>query len=58
VRRPPSYGGRIVFEGELGIVIGRTCWAVEPAEAESFIFGYTCVNDITAADLIARSGQR
>jgi 2-keto-4-pentenoate hydratase/2-oxohepta-3-ene-1,7-dioic acid hydratase in catechol pathway len=58
VRRPPSYGGRIVFEGELGIVIGRTCRAVEPAEAESFIFGYTCVNDITAADLIARSGQR
>ena len=56
MRRPPSYGGRIVFEGELGIVIGRTCRAVEPAEAESFIFGYTCVNDITAADLIARSG--
>lgn len=52
MRRPPSYGGRIVFEGELGIVIGRTCRAVEPAEVESFIFGYTCVNDITAADLI------
>jgi 2-keto-4-pentenoate hydratase/2-oxohepta-3-ene-1,7-dioic acid hydratase in catechol pathway len=53
IPRPPSYGGRVVFEGELGIVIGRVCRHVEPAQAGEFIFGYTCVNDITALDLIS-----
>jgi len=52
IRRPSSYGGRVVFEGELGIVIGAICREATPAEAEAAIFGYTCVNDVTAADLI------
>ena len=52
VRRPRSYAGKIVYEGELGVVIGKTCTEVSENEAEHFIFGYTCVNDITAADLI------
>lgn len=50
--RPPGYDGRIVFEGELGIVIGRTCRRVSAAQAEDHIFGYTCVNDVTAFDLL------
>jgi 2-keto-4-pentenoate hydratase/2-oxohepta-3-ene-1,7-dioic acid hydratase in catechol pathway len=53
IPRPSSYAGKVVYEGELGIVIGRTCSGVSPDEAGDFIFGYTCVNDITAADLIA-----
>lgn len=53
IPRPPSYAGRVVYEGELGIVIGRNCSRVSPEAAGDFIFGYTCVNDITAADLIA-----
>jgi 2-keto-4-pentenoate hydratase/2-oxohepta-3-ene-1,7-dioic acid hydratase in catechol pathway len=53
IPRPPSYAGRVVYEGELGIVIGRPCGRVSPEAAGDFIFGYTCVNDITAADLIA-----
>lgn len=53
VRRPPSYAGKVVYEGELGIVIGRNCSRVTPQEAGELIFGYTCVNDITALDLIA-----
>ncbi|WP_029353329.1 fumarylacetoacetate hydrolase family protein [Bosea sp. 117] len=52
VRRPPSYDGKVVYEGELGIVIGRTATNVSEEEAEACIFGYTCVNDITAADII------
>lgn len=52
VSRPASYAGRVVYEGELGIVIGRTCRAVSPQDAGAFIFGYTCVNDFTALDLI------
>lgn len=53
IARPPSYAGKVVYEGELGIVIGRRCSAVSPDEAGAFIFGYTCVNDVTALDLIA-----
>ncbi|MCP4561697.1 MAG: fumarylacetoacetate hydrolase family protein [Bosea sp.] len=53
IARPPSYAGKVVYEGELGIVIGRRCSEVTPQEAGEFIFGYTCVNDITALDLIA-----
>ena len=52
IRRPPRYGGRIAFEGELGIVIGRTCANASPQEAAACIFGYTCVNDVTAADVL------
>jgi len=54
IRRPKSYDGRVVYEGELGIVIGRACKEVGPDEADAHIFGYTCVNDVTAFDLIAK----
>jgi 2-keto-4-pentenoate hydratase/2-oxohepta-3-ene-1,7-dioic acid hydratase in catechol pathway len=52
ISRPKSYTGRIVYEGELGIVIGQRCCDVAEGEAEAHIFGYTCINDITASDLI------
>ena len=52
IRRPASYDGRVVYEGELGIVIGRTCTAVSEEQAREHIFGYTCVNDVTALQLI------
>jgi 2-keto-4-pentenoate hydratase/2-oxohepta-3-ene-1,7-dioic acid hydratase in catechol pathway len=55
IRRPTSYAGKIVFEGELGIVIGRRSKDVSLAAARSHIFGYTCVNDVTAADVLNES---
>lgn len=54
IRKPPSYDGKVAFEGELGIVIARECRAISEAEAVSHIFGYTCINDVTAAELIGR----
>jgi len=45
IRTPQSYAGKVLFEGELGIVIGKRCRAVEEVDAASHIFGYTCVND-------------
>jgi ketopantoate reductase/2-keto-4-pentenoate hydratase/2-oxohepta-3-ene-1,7-dioic acid hydratase in catechol pathway len=54
IRRPPSYDGRIVYEGELGVVIGKQCSNVSEAEAKDYIFGYTCVNDVTAVDLMKK----
>lgn len=48
----PEAAGRVVFEGELGIVIGKTCKNVTPQEAAEAIFGYTCVNDLTSLDVL------
>jgi 2-dehydropantoate 2-reductase len=54
IERPKSYAGRIVYEGELGVVIGKKCTMVSEAEAADYIFGYTCVNDVTAVDLLKK----
>ena len=47
--------GKIVFEGELGIVIGKTCRHVPVDEAAQYVFGYTCINDVTAFDLLNKN---
>ena len=52
IRAPKSYAGKVVYEGELGIVIGKRCCAVSEADAASYIFGYTCINDVTAIDIL------
>jgi 2-keto-4-pentenoate hydratase/2-oxohepta-3-ene-1,7-dioic acid hydratase in catechol pathway len=52
IRRPAGYAGKIVFEGELGIVVGKICKEVQPDCADEYIFGYTCVNDVTAAGVL------
>lgn len=54
IRRPPTYAGRIIYEGELGVVIGRKCFNIGEQEAGDTIFGYTCVNDVTAVDLLKK----
>lgn len=54
IRAPASYDGRVVYEGELGVVIGRRCSNVAPDEAAQHIFGYTCVNDVTAIGIVGR----
>jgi len=52
IRRPPGYDGAVVFEAELGIVIGKQVSGIDVATAPEAIFGYTCVNDVTARDLM------
>lgn len=52
ILQPASYDGPVVFEGELGLVIGKTCRAVSPAQADEYIFGYTCINDVTARGIL------
>lgn len=52
IRRPASYDGPVVYEGEIGIVIGKRCSAVAEADIADYIFGYTCINDVTAAKII------
>ncbi|MEB3270107.1 MAG: fumarylacetoacetate hydrolase family protein [Synechococcus sp.] len=38
------------YEGELAVVIGRTCKNVHRDEALSYVLGYTCANDVSARD--------
>ncbi len=51
---PAAYDGRVAYEGELAIVIGRHARAVPVAEAAAHVFGYTCANDVTAMELLQR----
>jgi 2-keto-4-pentenoate hydratase/2-oxohepta-3-ene-1,7-dioic acid hydratase in catechol pathway len=55
IRRPEDYRGKIAYEGELGIVIGRTCKNVAASAAAAYIHGYTCVNDVTAVEVLQQS---
>ena len=54
IRAPRSYSGKVVYEGELGVVIGTRCAAVTEEEAADCIFGYTCINDVTASEILNR----
>lgn len=53
---PPNVD-RIDYEAELGVVIGRKGKAIPIEQAADFIFGYTCVNDVTARNLQPIDGQ-
>jgi 2-keto-4-pentenoate hydratase/2-oxohepta-3-ene-1,7-dioic acid hydratase in catechol pathway len=48
---PAHMSRRVDFEGELAVVIGMEARMVAEEDAEAFIFGYTCFNDVTARDL-------
>ena len=56
IHLPPG-AGRVDFEGELAVVIGKRTHRVSVAEAMSHILGYTCANDVTARELQKRDGQ-
>ena len=52
VIRPQQDVGRVVYEAELGIVIGKRGRDISLEDAAQHIFGYTCVNDVTAVELL------
>jgi 2-keto-4-pentenoate hydratase/2-oxohepta-3-ene-1,7-dioic acid hydratase in catechol pathway len=56
IRLPPGVG-RVDYEGELAIVIGRRAHRVSQDRAWDYIFGLTCMNDVTARDLQNREAQ-
>jgi 2-keto-4-pentenoate hydratase/2-oxohepta-3-ene-1,7-dioic acid hydratase in catechol pathway len=55
--RHPGGGAKVVFEGELGIVIGKACKQVAECDALGHVFGYTCANDVTVADILNRDAS-
>src|SRR6185503_13350343 len=54
----PSASQQVEHEGELGVVIGRTARNIsENEDVRRYVFGYTCVNDVTARDLQRKDVQ-
>ena len=53
----PHYSEDVQVEAELAVVISRVCKDVSPENAEQYIYGYTCANDVTARDLQRREDQ-
>lgn len=48
----PAQSDQVEHEGELAIVIGRACKNLsDDDDPLAYIFGYTCLNDVTARDL-------
>jgi 2-keto-4-pentenoate hydratase/2-oxohepta-3-ene-1,7-dioic acid hydratase in catechol pathway len=53
----PASSNQVDYEGELAVVIGKRCKKIQAEEAEKYILGYTCFNDVTARDLQRKDGQ-
>lgn len=57
VIRQPSQAGKIIFEGELAVVIGKEAKDVSEENAMHHVFGYTCLNDVTHSDILSRDAS-
>jgi 2-keto-4-pentenoate hydratase/2-oxohepta-3-ene-1,7-dioic acid hydratase in catechol pathway len=54
----PAMSKRVDHEGELALVMGKRCRRLKPEENPlDFVFGYTCLNDVTARDIQKADGQ-
>lgn len=55
---PRSAPNEVDFEAELAVVIGRIAKNVTESDALSFVFGYTCANDVSARDCQKRRDKQ
>jgi 2-keto-4-pentenoate hydratase/2-oxohepta-3-ene-1,7-dioic acid hydratase in catechol pathway len=53
----PEGVGRVDFEGELAVVVGKLVRRLEPGDAIQAVLGFACANDVTARDLQRADGQ-
>lgn len=53
----PKRSERVDYEAELAFYISKDCRNVSPLNANDYILGYTCLNDVTARDLQKLDGQ-
>lgn len=53
----PPQSAQVDFEAELAVVMKKQAKNITPAQAEEYILGYTCLNDVTARDLQKKDGQ-
>ncbi|MFC1585467.1 fumarylacetoacetate hydrolase family protein [Fibrobacterota bacterium] len=50
----PAFANKVWQEVELAIIIKKTCKNVSVYDAENYILGYTCGNDITSENILNR----
>jgi len=54
----PPQSVQVEHEGELAVIIGRTCSRLTDSDDPfEYVYGYTCLNDVTARDLQKRDVQ-
>lgn len=53
----PDACRRLDYEAELAVIIKKTCEKVKEEDANDYILGYTCLNDVTARDIQGRESQ-
>jgi acylpyruvate hydrolase len=53
----PANSDKVDWEVELGVVIGRTAYNVDPVVARDVIAGYTIMNDVSMRDWQKRTSQ-
>jgi 2-keto-4-pentenoate hydratase/2-oxohepta-3-ene-1,7-dioic acid hydratase in catechol pathway len=54
----PAQSNQVEHEGELAVVIGRTCKnLLDDEDPFKYVMGYTCLNDVTARDVQRRDVQ-
>ena len=51
---PPEGTGRVAYEGELAVIIGKRTHRVSVDDAAAHILGYSCANDVTALEVLQR----
>ena len=52
---PPEVSNDVDAEGELGVVIGRSCRFVPPDKARQVVYGFTTTLDLTALDVLRKN---
>ncbi len=57
IRWDPGLTDQVDYEAELAVVIGTTARRVTEADALAHVFGYTCLNDVSARDIQFGDGQ-
>jgi len=57
IQYDPQFTGQLDYEGELAVIIGRSCRRVSPHQALDYVFGYTILNDVSARDVQLRHHQ-
>ncbi|MGZ4817794.1 MAG: fumarylacetoacetate hydrolase family protein [Terriglobales bacterium] len=56
--RLPKLSEMVHYEGELAVVIGKSCYKVQEGEdVRDYVLGYTILNDVTARDLQKKENQ-
>ena len=54
----PEQSAQVDYEGELAVIIGHACKNLpDAADSFEYVFGYACLNDVTARDLQRKDVQ-